>query len=141
MKRTAEIVLGTIGALIYALFAVLGGVMIWMQNNEEVVRESFEQTAEQNPSVNIEDFNTVIESMGASGWVLLIVSLVAFLLGMIAIVLLKGNKNPKAAGIIFIITSVGIAIITLGAGIIPGIFYLIAGVMCFARKEPRTLDA
>lgn len=139
MKRTAEIVLGVIGAIIYGLFAALGGMMIWMQNNEELIRDSFEQTAEQNPEINMGDFDMVIESMGTGGWMILIVSLLALLLGIIAMVFLRGNRRPKAAGIIFIITAVGTSIITLGVGIIPGLFYLIAGIMCFARKPPRVL--
>lgn len=139
MKRTVEIVLGIIGALIYVVFAVIGGLMIWLQNNQDVIQQSLEQTLEQNPEMNMADFDTVLASLAAGGWLIMLVSLAALALGIIAMVLLRGNRNPKAAGIIFISTAIITSIITLGIGIIPAAFYLIAGIMCLARKPPRLL--
>lgn len=137
MRRTAEIVLSIIGMLIYGLLAVVGGAMIWMENNQEEMREFFEQEAERNPQLSMEDFELMLQSMGPGGWLVTISSVLAIILGIIALILLRGNKNPKAAGILLIVTSVAYAIVTVGVGIIPGAFYLIAGVMCLVRKPQK----
>lgn len=138
LKRTGEIVLGVIGAFLYAFFAAIGGVMVWIENNRGQVEEFFKDAAEQDPNVTMPDVNSLLDSMGSSGLLLLIVSIVAIILGIVSIVFIKGNKKPKAAGIILIATAVIFAIIIGFGAIIFGIFYLIAGIMCLVRK-PQTV--
>ncbi|WP_040982549.1 DUF4064 domain-containing protein [Oceanobacillus jeddahense] len=130
MKRTVEIVLGVIGILGYGLITALGGFMLFLQNNEDVLQE----VVEQSPDIGLGDLNTVMEGMGSGGWTLTITSIIAIILSFVAIFLIKGNKRPKMAGTIFIVTSILGAIFTVGIGILPGIFLLISGSMCFARK-------
>ncbi|GGP09100.1 DUF4064 domain-containing protein [Oceanobacillus neutriphilus] len=131
MKRTGEIVLSVIGILGYGLLGALGGFMLFLQNNEDILQEA----AEENPDVNMGDLNTIIEGMGTGGTMLVTISIIAIILSVVAIFLVKGNKQPVIAGVILIVTSVLGAIITFGAGAIPGIFLLISGIMCLVRKE------
>jgi len=131
MKRTVEIVLGVIGIVGYGLLAALGGFMLFLQNNEDLLQE----VVEQSPEMGLDDLNTVMEGMGAGGWALLITSILAIILSLVAIFLIKGNKQPKIAGSIFIVISILGAIVTVGFGIIPGIFLVISGIMCLVRKQ------
>ncbi|WP_164670800.1 DUF4064 domain-containing protein [Virgibacillus doumboii] len=140
MSRTGEIVLTVIGALVYGLFAALGIFMGWLFNNEQLLNEINNEVQQTQPQVAAGEFEAAMDMLGGSGWVLAIVSIIAVILGIVAIILVKGNKKPKAAGIILIVTSVVVALITFGAGIVSGIFYLIAGIMCLARKEPQPLE-
>lgn len=140
MKRTAEIVLGIIGALGYALTAAIGGFLIWMQNNKGVMEEMMTDTGDPNMDVPIEDFEAMMDMMGAGGWLLLVSSIVAIILGIVAMVLLKGNKKPVIAGIILIAVAVIVAFITGGVGIVAGLFYLVAGIMCLVRKPKTPLE-
>lgn len=140
MKRTAEIVLAVIGALGYAFTAALGGFMVWLQNNRGLMEDAFNEMAEQNPELGMSDMEVMLDALGTGGWLFAIASVVAVILGIVAIVLLKGNKKPVVAGIIFIATAVIVAIVTSGAGILAGIFYLIAGVMALVRKPKRVIE-
>ncbi|MRH43849.1 DUF4064 domain-containing protein [Aquibacillus halophilus] len=140
MNRTGEIVLGIIGVLLYGLLVALGGAMVWLTNNEGLLQEIFDETtSELDPSVSVGSFEGFVDSLSSGGWFFLIASLVAFVLGIVAIILVKGNKMPKVAGIIFIILAVVGSFVTFGLGIIAGIFYLIAGIMCLARKQPQNV--
>ncbi|UJL47010.1 DUF4064 domain-containing protein [Virgibacillus sp. NKC19-16] len=141
MKRTGEVILGIIGALIYGFFGLIGGSMIWLQNNEALLQQALEE-APQGGEIPVEDFNEFMEVMGSSGMVMLISSIVAIILGIIAMIFLRGNKRPKAAGIIFIATPViGIFVFGFVFGIMSGIFYLIAGIMCLVRKPKTPIEA
>lgn len=141
MKRTAEIILGVIGAVIYGLTAAIGGFMIYLQNNKDLLEASFNETAEQNPEIGMADMEAALDMLGSGGWLLTISSIVAIILGIVAMILLRGNKKPVISGIIFIATAVIVAIITVGVGIIPGIFYLIAGILCLVRKPARIIES
>ncbi|MFB4167936.1 DUF4064 domain-containing protein [Virgibacillus sp. JSM 102003] len=138
MNRTGEIVLTIVGALIYMLFAGLGIFTAWLFNNEQILNEASDEMMQQ-PGMGTGDMQAMLEVLQGGGLVLAIVSIIALVLGIISIILVKGDKKPKAAGIILIVTSVLAAIITVGAGIFSGIFYLIAGIMCLARKEQKTI--
>lgn len=141
MKRTAEIVLGIIGALGFAFMAALGGFMLWMQNNRDLIEaEMTTGTGDPATDLTMEEFDAMIDLLGAGGWVLLASAIAAIVLGIVAMVLLKGNKKPVIAGIIFIVTAIIVSIITTGVGIIAGLFYLVAGIMCLVRKPQRTLE-
>ncbi|AQU80710.1 MULTISPECIES: DUF4064 domain-containing protein [Planococcus] len=140
MKRTAEIVLAVIGALGYVFTAALGGFMIWLQNNKGLMEEVFNETIEQNPELGMSDMEVMLDALGTGGWLFAIASVVAVILGIVAIVFLKSNKKPVVAGIIFIATAVIVAIVTSGAGILAGLFYLIAGVMALVRKPKQVIE-
>ena len=129
MKRIVEVILAILGILSYGLVIALGGLMFFLRNNEEFLKEFSSNGAD--------DLETVVKIMSTGGTMFIIASILAIILGIIAIFMIKGNKRPKGAGTIFIVTAVLVAIITAGIGIIPGIFYFIAGLMCFVRKPPQ----
>lgn len=139
MKRTAEIILGIIGVLGFAFTAALGGLMIWLQNNRELLEEPLNEAGSQNTDLAAADFEMMIDMLGTGGWVLLTMSIAAIILGIVSMALLKGNKKPAAAGIIFIATAGIAAILTGGAGILAGIFYLAAGITALVRKPQRVV--
>ncbi|MFB1050311.1 DUF4064 domain-containing protein [Paraliobacillus sp. JSM ZJ581] len=138
MKRTAEVIFGIIGTIVYGITAIIGGSMLWMKGNEEVVEKIYSDVLEQNPEIEMPDYQTFIDSMGTGGVMLLLVSLAVMIAGIVAMVFLKGNKKPKAAGIIFIVS---VAIVTVLPGISPftGVFYLIAGIMSLVRKPKESI--
>ena len=141
MKRTAEIVLGIIGALGYAFMAAIGAFMLWMQNNRDLIEtELTTGTGDPSTDFSMEEFETAMDMLGAGGWIVLLSAIAAIVLGIVAMVLLKGNRKPVIAGIIFIATAVIVSFVTTGDGVIAGIFYLIAGIMCLVRKPKTTLE-
>ncbi|WP_026908601.1 DUF4064 domain-containing protein [Paucisalibacillus globulus] len=141
MKRTAEITLGIIGSILYLFSVAFGIFRLWMENNKDTLEEymvenqsEFDLTSS-DMTVLEELFNM---NLAQGGILIVILPILAIILGIVAVVLVKGNKRPVAAGIIFIATGVGYAIITLGGGILNGILLLIAGILCLARK-PKTI--
>ena len=141
MKRTAEITLGIIGSVFYLFSVAFGVFRLWMENNKGTLEEymvenqsEFELTSS-DMTVLEEMFNM---NLAQGGIFIVILPILAIILGIVAVVLVKGNKKPVAAGIIFIVTGVGYSIVTLGGGILSGILLLIAGILCLARK-PKTI--
>ncbi|GAB3045526.1 DUF4064 domain-containing protein [Virgibacillus ainsalahensis] len=140
MKRTGEIILGIIGALGYGFFGLIGGFMIWVSNNATLLEQLPAELSRQGIEITEAEFTAMIETMGDNGLLITITAVGAIILGIVAMVLLKGNRKPKASGIIFIVTSV-VSVISMGfAGIIAGIFYLIAGIMCLVRKPKPMVE-
>lgn len=135
MKRTAEIVLGIVGTIAFTFTAFIGTMLIIMHDNQEMIRDIFYEIALEDPALEISDIDGFISVLGSSGWVIAIVSFLAVAAGIIAMILLRGNKRPKVAAILFLSTSIIIALVSFGLGLIPGVFYLIAGIMCLVRKE------
>lgn len=140
MKRTAEVVLTIIGALGFVFIAAIGGIMIWLQNNRGIMEESFNEMAAETPEIGMGDLDEMLNMLGTGGWFLAIASVVAVILGIVAMVLLKGNKKPVVAGIILISTAVIVSFVTGGAGVLAGIFYLIAGIMALVRKPKIVIE-
>jgi len=142
MKRTGEFVLGIIGIIIYAFFTLMGTLLIWIQNNADKVRDMMAEVAKDDPEVSVDEFNEALEVVVDSGNARLVcsVSLITAIVGIVALVLLKGNKRPKPAGIMLIFFAV-ISFFTLGQiAVIGAIPYIAAGVMCLVRKPPVPLD-
>src|SRR5690606_5302376 len=130
---TAEIVLGIIGAVFYLFSIVIGALRVWAENNKEFLENYVyeHQDEMQFTSVELESIEQLMSVNLAPGGILLVIlPLFAIILGVIAMILLKGNKQPIAAGIIFVAVGVLYPIITLGGGILSGILYLIAGILC-----------
>ncbi|WP_026571439.1 MULTISPECIES: DUF4064 domain-containing protein [Sediminibacillus] len=137
MKRTAEIALGVIGAILYALFTFFGIVLMTLKGNDEFIQEMENAFAEQ----GMDNMGSISEMISGGSWYLIIVSLVAIILGIVALVFLKGNKKPKAAGIILIITAVLSFVLFMGMSLIPAVLYLIAGIMALVRKPKTPITA
>ncbi|GAB4075150.1 DUF4064 domain-containing protein [Barrientosiimonas marina] len=137
MSRTGEIVLSVIGALVYGFFSIAGGLMVWVSNNEAVLNEATDEMKQQ-PGIAPGELDVALEGIQGGGWFLVILTVISVIMGIISIVFMKGNSKPKAAGIMLIVTAAVSTLITFGALIFGGIFYLIAGIMCLARKAPQS---
>ncbi|MBS4217855.1 DUF4064 domain-containing protein [Bacillus sp. FJAT-49711] len=133
MKRTGEITLGIIGIILSVLTALVGMFFMWISKSEEIKSFVFEESLN-DPTVTPEDIELVLNFMGGGGWALIIAAILGVILGIIGVIAIKGNKKPKLAGAMFIIGTVLVGVISFGFGFLPAILYLIAGIMCFARK-------
>lgn len=135
MKRTGEIVLGVIGIVMNALGALFGLLMVTIFNMQEFQDDLRGQLVD-DPTMDNELIDPTLTLFTGSSWAILIAAIIGFILGLIGVIAIKGNKKPKLAGIMFIIGAVLPTLITFGLGFLPGILNLIAGIMCFARKAP-----
>lgn len=133
MKRTGEFVLGIIGVVLSFLIAIGGIIFIWAAKSEEL-KSIFIEEAETQALLSIEEINAMFDSLPTIGIMLLIAGGIGIVIGLIAVISIKGNRKPKLAGILFIVSAILIGIITVGTGFLPALLYLIAGIMCFARK-------
>ncbi|MGD6803756.1 DUF4064 domain-containing protein [Rossellomorea aquimaris] len=131
VKRTGEIVMGVIGIILSALFAVMGFIL---NANSGAMQEMVEEEFSQDPTLTAEDTNFILQSMESVGPFLIGLGLISSILGLIAVLLIKGNKKPVIAGILFILAALVVGLGTVGAGFLPGILFLIAGIMAFVRK-------
>ncbi|MFD2762481.1 DUF4064 domain-containing protein [Lentibacillus juripiscarius] len=118
MKRTAEITLGVIAlALQLLVIILLVSLMVFFSSQfPEMMSEKF---------------------VPWYAWFVVAVHAAGFILGVIALVLLK--SKPKTAGIVLIATSIVMLLLTLGATLIQSALFIIAGIMCLARKPVGTL--
>lgn len=131
MKRTVETILSIIGIIGYGFVGVLGGLMLFLQNNESFLREIMEEDPEL-----FGDLESFTAEMGAGGWMLIITAIIALIAVVIALILLKGNKKPKTAGGLLLAVAIIGSIMTAGFGAVSGILFFIAGSMCFVRRKP-----
>lgn len=142
MNRTIEIIITIIGTVIGAFMVLVGGFILWMNNNQDFIIQIYNETTEMQELVP--DVNEFIQGLKAVGMVFFMTSLIVVIVGIIAIVFLKGNKKPKPAGIMLIIIAILAPVFTQGMLLITGVFYLIAGIMALVRKQSpapqQTLD-
>ncbi|MGM0844784.1 MAG: DUF4064 domain-containing protein [Bacillota bacterium] len=131
IKRTAEIVLGIIGIILSALFAIMGFVL---NANSGAMQEMMEEEFSRDPSLTAEDTNFILQSMESVGPFLIGLGLISSILGLVAVLLIKGNKKPVISGILFILAALVVGLGTIGVGFLPGLLFLIAGIMAFVRK-------
>jgi len=135
LKRTAEFTLGIIGTIISGLMSLLGMFLIWTASSDEV-RAEVEKQVQDDPMMVQEDIDVVLGLFSTGGWAIIIASIIGIIFGIIAIISIKGNKNPKLAGWMYIVGGVLVGIISLGLGFLPALLFIIAGIMCFVRKQP-----
>lgn len=139
MKRTGEFTLGIIGTIFSAL-TVLGGLFfIWLGNSQDAMQMIME-SVEQDPTFSHEQINASFSFMAGFGWALTIAAVLGVIFGIIATVNIKGNKKPTLAGWMFIIGAVLLGFISIGIGFLPALLFLIAGIMCLARKQQIELE-
>ncbi|WP_180954632.1 DUF4064 domain-containing protein [Bacillus sp. V5-8f] len=133
MKRIGEYVLGIIGVILSGLMLICGLLFLFIEGNEEMKSE-MDKMMQSDPALTGTDITAVLNMFGAIGWAFTIASILGLVLGLVAIFVLKARK-PKAAGILFILAGVLVALVSILAGFLPGILYLIAGIMCLVRKQ------
>lgn len=137
MRRTAEIVFTIIGVLFYAFVTFSGALLIWIQNNKDMLRGIMEDEAARESGISMAEFNEALEGIDNGGWLLAIIGVVGLVLGIVSIIYLRGNKKPKQAGIMLIVVAI-VSLILLGLGtwilVLP---YIVAGILALARKSTQ----
>jgi hypothetical protein len=142
VKRTGEVVMGVIGIILSALFSIIGIVLNMGMSNPEVMSQ-LEEGMESDPNIqNAEmtagDISSIINAAESTGSYLVILGIIASILGIIAVLTIVKNKKPVLSGIMFIIAALVIGIGTIGFGFVPGLLFLIAGIMALVRKPKKT---
>lgn len=126
MKRTVEIVLSVLGVITSLVMVGTGVVFLYLKNNEAFLRYlDSGWTASQNAYT--------LEQLGQAGTMFILPGIIGIVLGVCAVIILKGNRSPKFAGWGLVIVSVVISIISV-IGMIPALFFIIAGIMALVRK-------
>ncbi|AOV06651.1 DUF4064 domain-containing protein [Sporosarcina ureilytica] len=136
MKRTAEKVLSII-SLVFTVLSIAGsfifvGIMKAFTNG--ALRSEIEMELYADPELTVEDVDmilSVIEYFEGFSWfivVVLVISLIATIIGMI---FMWKEKNPKLAGILFIVAGLFAFILSPTS-----IMLYIAAILCFTRKPP-----
>lgn len=136
MSRKVEIVLGIIGTVIFAAFgAIIGIGLILMRNNGELTEKFYNDLIATNPEGGLpENYEAFVDTLGTSGMMITIVGILAVIAGIVAMILVKGNKKPKTAGLIFILSGTIVALFQFAFAFYGSVFYVIAGIMCLGRK-------
>ncbi|NBJ69028.1 MULTISPECIES: DUF4064 domain-containing protein [Clostridia] len=143
MKRTVEMIFTGIGIVIFLLMSISVGVIAFTDNEQvEVMAKDFVELQEKTSQPGVEkfseeEFQTLLEK-GTN--YLFFVFLINLLLGVLALFFLKGDKKPKAAGILLIITAIIGTIASFFFGIIGGAAYLIAGIISLVRRPKKLLE-
>lgn len=140
MKRTVEIVLTSISVAIntFATF-IMGGIMFLVSSPElkNDFREAFFEVArEEGVALSIDEIDMALDLFSRLGWFVFALFLLGVILGALAIYFFAGNKKPKAASLITLITGIVITVLTAFFGFVPGILYVAAGIVGLLRKPP-----
>lgn len=139
INRTAEKVLSIISAVFSVIGIIFSFVIMTFYNflkSDPVIREDFEAEMLADPTINPEDielFYGIFNFLGGLIWLIIISLIIGLILTIIGIVNIWKNKNPKLAGIMFIIAGLFAGIISLTS-----ILLYIAGILCFTKKTPKT---
>lgn len=126
MKRTGEIVLNIMGAVSSLIMIVVGLVFLYRKDNEAYLNYLHANWSESEVAASLDQMN-----QAGTMWV--IPGTIGVVLGIIALILLKGKDGRKLAGWMLIIVSVAICMISV-FGCIPAIFFIVAGIMGLAGK-------
>ncbi|MBH0231666.1 DUF4064 domain-containing protein [Halobacillus yeomjeoni] len=142
MKRTAEIILTVVGMVLYGLPVLLSTILLNVKDNPEVRREIERglQTAPNADQMGAVNMDQMMDFLGSFATFILVAALISIGLGILSIVFLKGDKKPKAAGIILIVTAVLMTFGTVGFGLFAGVAYLIAGIVALVRKSKQNTE-
>lgn len=134
MNRTAEKVLSIISVVLTVLalipsfmFGLFGKVI-----SEGSLRDEIEMDLLTDPDFTGEDVDiilSVLEWLGGFGWFAVVVLLISLIVTIVGIVAIWNNKNPKLAGIMFIIGGLFAFVLSLGS-----ILLYITAVLCFTKK-------
>ena len=129
MSRTGEIILGVIGIILCAIGILFGMFFLFAGTSEDVRNEVLYE----DPTLAGE-IDLVMGMFSGLGWGIIIAALIGIVAGIIAVIYIAGNKNPKVAGWLFIIGGILTGLISFGSGFLAALLYVIAGIMYFVRK-------
>lgn len=137
INRTAERVLSIIAAILTTI-GLAGSVLLGIFFNVgisqpeilEEIRLGMASDGTLTPS-EVDMFMGFVESFSVFIWILVIAAFISLVLNIIGTVKIWNNANPKAAGVLFIVSGLFGGIISL-----PSILLYIAGILCFTKKDP-----
>lgn len=145
MSRTGEVVLGVISAIMTLLSIILVAILVVSGSSlmqDEAFKAEFENIMVTDPNVTDADIqlvndnmDVVIDAFSVFGWVFIIILVISLILNIVGIVSVSKNKNPKLAGIMFILAGLFAGVIS-----ITSILLYVAAIMCFVRKPPVQLQ-
>lgn len=139
MKRTGEVILTTSGLILSFIGTVIVTIILFFSNTDALKDMIIEGAMEEELALNIGELERYFDFFINLGWVVIGILLISIILAAISIYLFIGNKKPVAAGIIAIIAAVLVTIGTVFSAFVPGILYLIAGIMGLVRR-PRVTN-
>ncbi|KQL34974.1 DUF4064 domain-containing protein [Psychrobacillus sp. FJAT-21963] len=141
MSRTGEKVLGIISAIFTLLAIILMAIIVTTGSaaiQDEAFNTEFEQQILNDPTLTGQDAEAIAQLVdilpsvfGVFGWGFVVALVISLILNIVGIVSISKNKNPKLAGIMFILAGLFAGIISLTS-----ILLYIAAIMCFVRKPP-----
>lgn len=139
VSRGAEKTLGVIGIIFNLLTIALLVIGLLSFSNIQNTTEfqQFEQEILNDPTFASEQdaqlfLDTFASSFNIIGWVIVALLAISTILAILAIVNLRNNRNPKAAGVFFIIAGLFAGLLSLTS-----ILFYIAAIMCFVRKGTK----
>lgn len=136
MQRTAEKILSII-SIVFTVIAIIGNFLLVgfvKMMNTEPFRKEFIIELEADPMFTAEDIDMTLwffEIFEGISWFTIIVLVISLIATIVGIVFMWNNKDPKVAGIMFIVAGVFAFIITPTS-----IMLYIAAILCFTRKPP-----
>ncbi|MEW9502313.1 DUF4064 domain-containing protein [Jeotgalibacillus marinus] len=138
MKRTAEIILTVIGVVINVLM-IAGAFILKPVFSDDQSRMEFEEIFQDDPVLAEAglDPSVIFDALNSLGVVFIIAVMISTILSIIAIVVVRGNRKPNLAGGLLIASTVVVGLGTFLFGWLPALLFLIAGIMCFARKPKQ----
>ncbi|OIU72607.1 hypothetical protein BHE18_04645 [Rossellomorea aquimaris] len=125
--------MGIIGIVLSALFSIIG-IVTNMSIDDPMVMEEMEKMIESDPAITTQDSSFILGIAESMGWYLILIGVIASILGLIAVLTIVKNRKPILSGIMFILAALVIGVGTIGFGFVPGLLFLIAGIMAFVRK-------
>lgn len=141
MKRTAEKVLSIISAVFTLLFIIASfafAAFLKAILSDGTLRSEMESEFLADPTLGAEDVDMVFgmfDMFADFSWLFVIVFVISFIATIVGIIFIWNNKNPKLAGIMFILAGLFAFVLTPTS-----ILLYIAGILCFTRKAPLTDD-
>ncbi|MEK5068284.1 DUF4064 domain-containing protein [Sporosarcina sp. FSL K6-1508] len=140
MSRTAEKILSIISVLFTAIGIILSFMVLALFNflkSEPTFRVDFDlEMMAFDPTLTTADLDVIYSNFFLVGnfmWLFIISFIISLILTIIGIVNIWNNKNPKLAGIMFIIGGLTAGIIS-----VTSILLYIAGILCLVKKPPLT---
>ncbi|WOV83968.1 DUF4064 domain-containing protein [Sporosarcina jeotgali] len=136
MNRTAEKVLGIIGLVFTALgviASIFGAVLFSMFSSNPDFRTEMEMEFYSDPTMTPADIDiifNIFDGIGGFIWLGVIFLVISLVLTIIGLVNIWKNKNPKLAGIMFILGGLTGGILSLTS-----ILLYIAGILCLTKKQ------
>ncbi|WP_100330034.1 DUF4064 domain-containing protein [Bacillus xiapuensis] len=138
MKRTAEMILNVVGIIINIILIGVGAVIASMMNDQKT-RQEFENLMAEDPQVAASGINVgeMVNLMEAIGWGFVAIVILSTVLSVIAAFALRRNRKPKLAGGLLIASALIVGLGTFLIGWLPALLFLIAGILCFVRRERK----